>query len=207
MQHFRKTWANLQKFRDSNEILKLQFDENRIVFIGDSIIAGWKHHALFQENTQYINRGVNGQTTSQILRRFKTDVIALQPKFVLILVGTNDVAENNGPITLEEIQTNFQSMVVIAQEHKVNVILGSILPASHYYWNKNIAEPLIKISAINNFLSSLANNSTVFFLDFYTDLLENSAMNTNYSADGVHPNLDGYTVMTKIFQKDKFLNF
>lgn len=207
MQHLRKTWANLQKFRDSNEILKLQFDENRVVFIGDSIIAGWKHHALFRENSQYINRGINGQTTSQILRRFQTDVIALQPKCALILVGTNDIAENNGPIALEDIQQNFLSMLSIAQENKLKVVLGSLLPASEYYWNKTIIQPLEKIIALNQFLSSLANNSNVFFLDFYTDLLYNNAMNGKYSSDGIHPNLEGYTVMTEILKKDQFLNF
>lgn len=207
MQHLRKTWANLQKFRDSNEILKLQFDENRVVFIGDSIIAGWKHHTLFQENAHYINRGINGQTTAQILRRFQADVIALQPKCVLILVGTNDIAENNGPITMEEIQSNFQSMLAIAEEQQLKVIFGSVLPASQYYWNKSIIQPLEKIIVLNQYLNSLANNSNVFYIDFYSDLLDNSAMNINYSTDGIHPNLDGYTVMTNCLQKNTYLNF
>lgn len=207
MQHLRKAWANLQKFRDSNEILKEQLDENRVVFIGDSIIAGWDNHSLFKENTHFINRGINGQTTSQILRRFKADVIALQPKYALILVGTNDVAENNGPISLEEIQNNFKAMLAIAEENQLNVVFGSILPASVYYWNKSISQPIDKIKALNQFLSSLANNSTVFFLDFYTNLVDNNSMNEKYSSDGVHPNFDGYTVMTEILHKDKFLNF
>ena len=206
MQHLRKAWANLQKFRDQNEILKKQLDENRIVFIGDSIIAGWKHHSLFKENPHYINRGINGQTTSQILRRFKADVIALQPKCVLILVGTNDIAENNGPISLEDIQNNFLSMLEIAKESHLKVVFCSILPASGYYWNKNILQPIEKIQALNQFLNSLANNSDVFFLDFYAELVYQNSMAKKYSLDGVHPNVDGYTVMTELLQKNQSLN-
>ena len=153
MQHLRKAWANLQKFREHNAVLKMELDENRVVFIGDSIIAGWHAHPFFKENSHYINRGINGQTTSQILRRFKSDVIGLQPKYVLILVGTNDIAENNGRISLEEIQKNFESMLAIAAANQLKVVLGSVLPASSYYWNKNIIQPNLKIKALNQILS------------------------------------------------------
>ncbi len=96
MQNSTNDWAYLERFRDENIFLKIQFDENRVVFIGDSIIAGWKQDSLFVENPNYINRGINGQTTSQILHRFTQDVIDLKPKQVVILVGTNDIAENLG---------------------------------------------------------------------------------------------------------------
>lgn len=207
MQHLRKAWANLQKFRDHNAILKMELDENRVVFIGDSIIAGWNAHPFFKENSHYINRGINGQTTSQILRRFKSDVIALQPKYVLILVGTNDIAENNGRISLEEIQKNFESMLAIAAANQLKVVLGSVLPVSSYYWNKNIIQPNLKIKALNQILSSYANRSNVFFLDFYTDLVDTNALSIKYTSDGVHPNFDGYTLMTEILQKQNFLHF
>jgi alpha-L-fucosidase len=198
-------WAYLEKFQLENEVLKKQFDESRIVFIGDSIIAGWNERPMFIENSHFINRGVNGQTTDQVLHRFPYDVIALRPKYVVILVGTNDVAENNGAISLEEIQTNFQSMLAIAEKNELKVILCSILPASEYYWNKRISQPNDKIKILNQFLSSLANSSNIFFLDFYAELVENNAINKKYSSDGVHPNSEGYKLITETLKK--ILNF
>lgn len=205
MNNSNSDWAYLEKFQLENEVLKKQFDESRIVFIGDSIIAGWNERPMFIENSHFINRGVNGQTTDQVLHRFPYDVIALRPKYVVILVGTNDVAENNGAISLEEIQTNFQSMLAIAEKNELKVILCSILPASEYYWNKRISQPNDKIKILNQFLSSLANSSNIFFLDFYAELVENNAINKKYSSDGVHPNSEGYKLITETLKK--ILNF
>lgn len=207
LQNLKDHWAYVDRFRAENQILQTQLAENRVVFIGDSIIAGWNSHSLFAENSHYINRGINGQTTSQILRRFKADVIALQPKYVLILVGTNDIAENNGPISLAEIQNNYMSMLALAEEHQIKVVFASILPASEYYWNKKISQPIEKIKVVNQFLKTLANQSNVFFVDFYTALEDNNALSAKFTADGVHPNLDGYSVMTDILQQNEFLNF
>ncbi len=207
MQNLKDHWAYLDRFRAENKILQTLPDENRVVFIGDSIIAGWSNHSLFTENSYFINRGINGQTTSQILRRFKADVIALQPKYVLTLVGTNDIAENNGPISLAEIQNNYLSMLALAEEHQIKVVFGSLLPAAEYYWNKKISQPIEKIKVVNQFLSTLANQSTVFFVDFYTALEDQNALSAKFTTDGVHPNLEGYSVMTKILQQYEFLNF
>lgn len=201
MNNSNSDWAYLEKFQLENEVLKKQFDESRIVFIGDSIIAGWNERPMFIENSHFINRGINGQTTDQVLHRFPYDVIALRPKYVVILVGTNDVAENNGAISLEEIQTNFQSMLAIAEKNELKVILCSILPASEYYWNKRISQPNDKIKILNQFLSSLANSSNIFFLDFYAELVENNAINKKYSSDGVHPNSEGYKLITETLKK------
>ena len=196
-------WAYLEKFRVENSLLKIQLEENRIVFIGDSIIAGWNNEALFTENQHFINRGINGQTTSQILHRFQSDVIDLKPKFAVILVGTNDIAENLGPITMEQIQNNFTLMIEIAKVNAIKVIICSILPAYRYYWNPKI-KPVEKIIILNVFLISLSNNINVFYLDFYTSLEKENAMNKIFSEDGVHPNSVGYNLMSDILRKANY---
>lgn len=203
MDNSNSDWAYLEKFRAENEALKNEFNENRIVFIGDSIIAGWNNHLLFIENSYYINRGINGQTTSQILHRFQQDVIDLKPKFVVILVGTNDIAENQGPITFIDIQNNFISMIELAKANAIKIILCSVLPAYQYYWNPKI-EPVEKIIALNAFLTSLVNNKNVFYLDFYTALKKENAMNKVFSEDGVHPNSNGYYMMSEILKKSNY---
>ena len=204
MDNSNSDWAYLEKFRAENKALKNEFNENRIVFIGDSIIAGWNNHSLFIENSYYINRGINGQTTSQILHRFQQDVIDLKPKFVVILVGTNDIAENLGPITFIDIQNNFISMIELAKANAIKVIICSVLPAYQYYWNPKI-KPVEKIITLNAFLTSLANNTNVFYLDFYTALEKENAMNKVFSEDGVHPNSNGYSMMSEILKKSNYI--
>lgn len=203
MTNSNKDWAYLERFRLENEIIQLHNDENRIVFIGDSIIAGWNKEPLFIENRHFINRGINGQTTSQILHRFQQDVIDLKPKFVVILVGTNDIAENLGPITFIDIKNNFISMIELAKANAIKVIICSVLPAYQYYWNPKI-RPVEKIIDLNAFLTSLANNTNVFYLDFYTALEKENAMNKLFSEDGVHPNSNGYSIMSEILKKSNY---
>lgn len=205
MQNSANDWAYLERFQDENKLLNMKFNENRVVFIGDSIIAGWKQHSLFLENTSFINRGINGQTTSQILHRFPQDVIDLNPKHVVILVGTNDVAENNGPISLEQIQSNFLSMIELAEANGIRTILCSILPVKEYYWNKKIINPIEKIKVLNQYLGSLANNDTVYYVDFYSSLVNNDGMASIYTSDGVHPNKTGYRVMSELLKKSDLL--
>ena len=196
-------WAYLEKFRLENNPLINSSDDNRIVFIGDSIIAGWKQHTLFVENPNYINRGINGQTTSQIVHRFSQDVIDLKPKCVVVLVGTNDIAENLGPVSLEEMQDNFRSMIEAAQSNNIQIILCSILPVQEYYWNKKI-KPSPKIKVLNTFLYSLANQKTIFYLDFYTLMAEDTLISSKFSDDGVHPNSIGYDFMTEILKNSNY---
>lgn len=193
-------WAYLERFKVENRILKTEFDENRIVFIGDSIIAGWNEYRFFADNPHHINRGINGQTTSQILHRFQQDVIDLKPKSVVVLVGTNDVAENNGPISLIEIENNFISMIKLASANQIKVILCSILPVSRYYWNTKI-KPSEKIIHLNTFLANTTNNTNVLYMDFYKVLVKQNGFNKTYSDDGVHPNSLGYSILTVLFYK------
>lgn len=204
MDNSNQDWAYLEKFQLENEALNQQLDENRIVFIGDSIIAGWYEQTLFEENKNFINRGINGQTTSQILHRFQQDVIDLKPKSVIILVGTNDIAENQGPIILLEIQDNFQKMIEQARINNIKIVLCSILPVSKYYWN-TLIEPLEKIKSLNTFLVSLADKKSVFYVEFYTNMEKNGGFNQKFSEDGVHPNLDGYTIMSDLLLKSNYL--
>lgn len=202
MQNSSNDWAYLERFSAENDFLKVQLNENRVVFIGDSIIAGWSTNCLFLKNKQYINRGINGQTTAQILHRFTQDVIDLKPRHVLILVGTNDIAENNGTVTLTEMENNYLAMISIARKNNIKVVLGSLLPASAYYWNKKISKPIEKIKIVNQFLNKLADNETIFFIDFYSHLVDQDAMASIYSADGVHPNEEGYRLMSEILKNE-----
>lgn len=195
-------WAYLTRFSSENETLKTFSSQDRIVFIGDSIIAEWKNHALFVDNLHFINRGINGQTTSQIAHRFQADVIDLRPKCVVILAGTNDIAENRGPITLEQVQNHFHTMLRIAESHAIKVIVCSVLPTTEYYWNKKI-KPFEKIKALNAFLKSIANESDIYYVDLYTSFTANGEVNSKLFRDGVHPNCKGYEIMTSLLIQSK----
>lgn len=200
MQKLNPDWAYLARFKKENDLLLQQNSSNdKIVFIGDSIIAGWKNHLLFETNVHYINRGINGQVTTQILHRFEQDVVSLRPKYVIILVGTNDIAENCGPITFEKIQQNFHTMLQIAEENNIKVVLCSILPVSEYYWNRKI-KPQEKVISLNLFLASLANNKNVYYIDFHKEMKDQNTIKANYSDDGVHPNSVGYDLMSSILK-------
>lgn len=204
MEDKKSDWAFLERFQVENELLKIEIDENCVVFIGDSIIAGWNNTSLFDENTHFINRGINGQTTTQILHRFQQDVVDVNPKYVVVLVGTNDIAENLGRISLEEIQSNFLSMIAVAKAHKIKIVFCSILPVATYYWNPKI-RPFEKIKTLNAFLASLPEDDNVFYLDFYSSLVKNDAMNELFTEDGVHPNANGYGVMSDILMQSNYL--
>ena len=204
MQNLKNYWAYLERFRAENQKLKMEVDQNRVVFIGDSLIEGWNEHSFFKENPQYINRGIGGQTSSQILARFTADVIKLNPKYIVVLVGTNDIAENQGPITLEKIQHNFNSMIAVTKEHGIKIIFCSLLPVSAYYWNPKIL-PENKIKTLNTFLKSVADKKSVFYIDFYSALEVDDKFDLRYSEDGVHPNLDGYTIMSDLLLKSNYL--
>ena len=195
-------WAYLEKYALDNEhLLKQHNDGNRIVFIGDSITEFWERYDLmfFSQNT-YINRGISSQTTSQILERFQNDVIDLQPKSVIILAGINDIAENNGPISIEEIMNNIVSMVEKALKNNIEVVLCSILPASDFYWNPKI-KPIEKIKQLNVLIEDYCLAEKIKFVDYYTPMVdENFGLDKKFTDDGVHPNLNGYLKMKTIFE-------
>lgn len=195
-------WAYLEKYAIDNEhLLKQHNDGNRIVFIGDSITEFWERYdsMFFSQNT-YINRGISSQTTSQILERFQKDVIDLQPKSVIILAGINDIAENNGPISIEEIMNNIVSMVEKSLKNNIEVLLCSVLPANNFYWNPKI-QPIEKILQLNQMIKACSLAKQIKYVDYYTQMVdEYLGLDKKYTDDGVHPNLEGYLKMKSILE-------
>ena len=190
-------WANLNKYQKENQATTLP--SNNIVFMGDSITEFWKTNdpTFFAENL-FINRGISGQTTSQMLHRFPQDVISLKPSRVVILVGINDIAENSGPISLNEIINNIIKMVALANENHIKVILCSVLPANKFNWNPKV-KPADKVIALNKLIENYAIANNIPYVDYYSAMVdENIGLQFQYGEDGVHPNLAGYKVMEKI---------
>ena len=195
-------WAYLEKYVLANQhLLKLPNNGNRIVFIGDSITEFWERHdSIFFSQNKYINRGISSQTSSQILERFQNDVIDLEPKWVIILAGINDIAENNGPISIEDIMNNIVSMVEKALKNNIEVVLCSILPASNFYWNPKI-KPIEKIKQLNILIEAYCLTEKIKFVDYYTPMVdEYFGLDKKFTDDGVHPNLNGYLKMKTILE-------
>lgn len=197
-------WPNFKRFKAENQKIGLpQHGEDRVVFMGNSITQGWIEHGdpeLFSKNP-FINRGISGQTTPQMLVRFRADVIALQPKVVVILAGINDIAENTGPTTLKMIQNNIASMVELAKANHIKVILSSILPANKLSWRPQIY-PADKVIEMNIFLKEFAAANDCIYIDYYSPLVDaEKGMKAEFSKDGVHPNKAGYAIMTPLVVK------
>ena len=190
-------WPNFSRYREANEKLGLPAkDEERVVFMGNSITDGWiRISPEFFAGKSYIDRGISGQTTPQMLVRFRADVINLKPKVVLILGGTNDIAGNTGPSTLEMIEDNLASMAELARANGIKVILSSVLPVYDYPWKPGL-EPAEKIVALNKWIKDYAAMNGCDYLDYYSSVVdERKGMKVAYSKDGVHPNKEGYKVM------------
>jgi lysophospholipase L1-like esterase len=196
-------WPYLNKYKKENAVLDTtQTGENRIVFMGDSITEFWSNvHPEFFLEKSYINRGISGQTSPQMLLRFKADVIDLKPAVVVILAGGNDIAGNTGPSTLEMIQNNIFSMVELAQTHKIKVILCSVLPANYFYW-KPKEKPADTIVALNKSVESYAKANDIPYVDYYSAMVDDQkGLPLVYSNDGVHPNKAGYQLMEPIVER------
>jgi lysophospholipase L1-like esterase len=194
-------WASLCRYRVENAALRRP-TAPRVVFMGDSITELWKvaHPDFFVES--YIDRGVSGQTTGQMLVRFRQDVIALKPAVVHILAGTNDFAGNGGPTTLDAIKNNFASMVDLALANDIRVVLGSVAPAGVFPWRPSVLEPAQHIVDMNDWLRRFAREKNVIYVDYHEPLAdERDAMKQTFSNDGVHPNRDGYAVMEPLTRR------
>jgi lysophospholipase L1-like esterase len=194
---YSQDWANLERFKKENEMLgSPSNDEIRIVFMGNSITEGWsKLSPGFFKGKSYVNRGISGQTTPQMLIRFRPDVIKLKPAVVLILAGTNDIAGNTGPSTLDMIMDNLVSMTELAKANNIKVILCSVLPAYDYPWKPGL-NPADKIFKLNELIKSYADKKGVIYLDYYSSMVDKQkGLLQKYSNDGVHPNEAGYKVM------------
>lgn len=196
-----RDWPNLARYHDDNA--KLTPTEGRVVFMGDSITDAWgRRYGVFFTGKPYVNRGISGQTTPQMLIRFRPDVIALKPKAVVILAGTNDIAGNTGPMTLEDIEGNLTSMAELAKANGVKVVLASLLPVCDYIRPQTDRRPPDKIIALNQWIKSYAEKNGHVYLDYYSAMLdENKMFKKELTYDGLHPNEAGYAVMAPLAQK------
>ena len=188
-------WAQLRHYKQSNAELILE--TNRIIFFGDSITDLWNLSTYFP-NQSYINRGICGQTTPQMLVRFRPDAIALHPKIVVLLAGTNDVAGNTGKMSLEQIQDNLRSIAELAQYNQIRLIFASILPVSEA---KSATRPLLKIRLLNDWIKQYCAENNCVYLDYYSHLVDDRGFLPNhFSEDGLHPNAASYNVMAPLAQ-------
>jgi lysophospholipase L1-like esterase len=192
-------WPQLARYSAANAALTP--DPARVVFYGDSITDAWvRNGGRFFPGKPYVNRGISGQTTPQMLVRFRQDVINLHPATVIILAGTNDIAGNTGPSTQEMIADNFRSMTELARANGIRVIIASVLPAADYPWKPGM-DPAQKIVALNKWLAAYCAEQHITYLDYFTAMAApDGSMKPGISIDGVHPNAAGYAIMEPLAQ-------
>ena len=198
-----KDWAELDRYRAANAALAPPAkDEARVVFMGDSITDMWQlpKSGGFFPGKPYVDRGIGGQTTPQMVLRFRADVIALQPKVVVILAGTNDIAGNTGPMTLEETEANIAAMAEMADANHIRVVLCSILPAFDYPWQQGLT-PAPKIDEINAWMQKYAAEHKHVYVDYHSAMKDDrDGLPANLSHDGVHPTQAGYDIMAPLVE-------
>ena len=196
-------WPNLEKYKKANAELSAPTEnEHRVVFMGNSITEGWSNaDPDFFTDHPYINRGISGQTTPQMVLRFQQDVVQLEPKIVVILAGTNDIAGNTGPMTLEEIRDNMLSMVQLAKANNIFPIVCSVLPAYDYPWRPGL-QPNIKIPKLNTMLQKMADEQGVLYLDYFSAMADDrNGLPKALTTDEVHLTKEGYAAMEKLVQE------
>ncbi len=200
LERLRNDWAGLRRYRAANDSLAAPaMDERRVVFYGNSITDSWARYfpSMFP-GRPYIGRGISGQTTPQMLVRFHQDVVALKPAVVVILAGTNDIAGNTGPSTLEMIEDNLAAMAEVARQHEIRVVLSSVLPVFDYPWKPGL-EPAPKIIALNAWITQYCAAHGDTYLDYHTAMVDaRGGLPAAISADGVHPNEAGYRLMAPL---------
>lgn len=192
-------WANFSRYENANTEVTTT---PKAVFMGDSITDGWaaQDQDFFTSNN-FLGRGISGQTTSHMLVRFRRDVIDHNPKYVVILAGTNDIAKNNGEISLENIVGNIVSMCELAKANKIKPVICSVLPADRYGWRPGMT-PAQDIIRLNEMLKEYAASARIKYVDYHSVLKdENNGLPAKHANDGVHPNLDCYKIMEEIILK------
>lgn len=194
-----KDWANFSRYAEANRQVVIPA---KVVFMGNSITDGWwSADSVFFTANGYVNRGIGGQTTAEMLVRFRTDVINLRPQAVVILAGTNDIAQNIGYISQENIFGNIVSMAELAKVNGIHTILCSILPVYDYPWHPGL-NPMGKIKQLNGWIKEYAEKNNLVYVDYYSALVdERGGLPEKYAHDGVHPNLTAYKIMEKIVQE------
>ncbi len=200
---FRNDFANLKKYSAENETVAIpDKDENRVVFMGNSITEWWgPYWNTHFPNKPYINRGIAGQTTAQMLIRFKPDVVNLKPRVVVILAGINDITGMTGPTTNKMIEDNLSSMVEIAQTNGIKVILSSVLPCYSIVGRPDL-HPAERVVDLNKWIEKYAKQKDCIYLNYFTPLAdENNGLRAKYTKDGVHPNEEGYNVMAPLVKE------
>ena len=195
-------FGELARYREANSRLTApKPGENRVIFFGDSITDSWHLEEYFPAKP-YINRGISGQTTPQMLLRFRQDVIDLQPSVVIILAGTNDIAGNTGPMSLEEIEANYKSVTELARAHKISVVFSSVLPVHNYTPESQYTFPLRspeKILELNQFLRHYCEAGNCVYVDYFNAMVDNKGLlKKELAEDGLHPNAAGYKVMAPL---------
>ncbi len=199
-------FANLARYAKANaEVKPPENGENRVVFLGDSITDSWKLNEYFP-NQPYINRGISGQTTPQMLLRMQPDVVAHKPKVMVLLAGTNDIAGNTGPSTLEYIEGNIRSITEIAHANGINVVLASVTPISDYNKNakgepivQSVRRPPAQILALNKWIKDYCDQNGLVYLDYFSATVDDKGfLKAEIANDGLHPNAEGYKIMQKL---------
>jgi lysophospholipase L1-like esterase len=198
-------FGNLARYREANGKLTAPWAaESRVVFMGDSITDIWKLDKYFP-GKPYINRGIGGQTTPQMLIRFRPDVINLGPKVVVILAGTNDIAGNTGPMTLGEIEANLTTMTELARIHGIHVVLASVLPVNDYTERSKMFFPLrspAQILELNRWIKQYTTRHACIYLDYFSAMVDDKGLlKRDLADDGLHPNEKGFAVMAPLAQK------
>ena len=202
-EQLRKDWANVKRYQaDNSKVAALPANAKSVVYMGDSITDFWiNNDPSFFAGKFYYDRGISGQTTTQMLVRFRDDVINLKPAVVVILAGINDIAENNGPIKLEDVAGNIQSMALLAKAAGIKVVLSSVLPAFDFPWRPNM-EPAPKVILLNAMIKDFADKNHMVYLDYFSAMAdERNGLPKSLSGDGVHPNLAGYKAMEPLAEK------
>jgi lysophospholipase L1-like esterase len=195
-------WAGLCRFRKANAAVLASHIAPKVVFMGDSITENWGMADPGLFDAKVINRGISGQTSAQMLVRFQADVVALRPKVVHILAGTNDVAGNGGPTSAQDFKNNVMSMVEIAKANGISVILGSIPPAAAFPWRPEV-KPVQRIRELNAWLRDYAASQGLRFIDYYKDLVGTAGeLKADLGNDGVHPNRSGYRIMRRLVERE-----
>jgi len=190
---------------DNQKLAPPASGESRVVFMGDSITDGWgrgNNGSVFFPGKPYVNRGISGQTTAQMLLRFYPDVIALKPKAVVILAGTNDIGGNLGPVTMDSIEQNLTAMADLARANNIRVVLSSLTPVCDYHRPQTATRPPEKISALNRWMKDYTERSHLVYLDYYSATVdEKGFFKAEVTYDGLHPNAAGYEIMAPLAEK------